>query len=338
VLISRASFGLITQLLDASAPFGEERLSSSLLPHPSSLSDERRALEGAAALGVGSLAEEVALGDDTTVPRFLQLQHAAAAHGLETFLRLRDLTDEALEVLRQGAAEAAARRAPGEIDPPGVRLVVDLGQPDKADLERWLQRPRGEDPQHPEGFGPGGHWSQALAFSVFAPDGETAMRRVERIARPLLQASQRPGIEQPVWLAGLGVGEAGATSDPGGVIQAAAHALALGIERIFLADGPAGGWWPDHLHTPPDPLRAFHTLAQRLDGATDILHLAPGQYRIGFPGRPDRCLLWKHPDTATLPAGLHGLLEITTPIGETRHVEAARLKLTAEPIFVDGAA
>jgi hypothetical protein len=332
--INRASFGLITQFLDADAPLAEERSSSSFIPHPFSLSDWGPALERTAALGAGSLAEEVVLGDDTTIPRFLQLQDAAAAHGLETFLRLRDLTDEALEMLRQVAAEAAAKLAPGQSSPPGLRLVVDLGQPDEAALARKLQRPWGERAREPGG--PGGNWSQALAFSVFAADGETALRRLERTTLPLLQAARRPGIEQPVWLAAFGVGELGATSDPDGVIQAAVHALALGIERVFLADGPSSGWWPDHLFIPPAPLQAFHILTRHLDGAAHVAHLAPGQYQITFPDQPDCYVLWKSPDISPLPAGLHGPLAITTPLGETRRVEAARLKLTAEPIFAQG--
>jgi hypothetical protein len=329
--ISRASFGLVTQLLDFAAPHRPEGSSSSLRPHPSSLVDWAPVLDWIAVLGAGALAEEVTLGDETTIPRFVQLQREARAAGLETFLRLRNLTDEALATLREVAAEAAAKLAPGEsAPPPGPRLIVDLGEPDEADLARWLPRPGARRPR--EAGGPGGSWSQALAFSLFAPDGETAIHRLQRIAPPLLEAAQRPGIEQPVWLAAFGLGEPG--DDPDGVIQTAAHALALGIERVFLAEGPTSGWWPDHLRTPPAPLQAFRTLARQLDGASRIAHNAPGQYHIPIPGQPDRYLIWKTDAASHLPDALHGPLEVTTPLGERRRVEAARLKLTPEPIFV----
>jgi hypothetical protein len=331
MLISHASFGLVTQLLDFAAPLGQEP-SSSLIPHPTSLEDWQPVLEWIAALGAGALAEEVTLGDETTIPRFVQLQREARAAGLETFLRLRNLTDEALATLREAAAEAAAKLAPGESVPPGPRLIVDLGEPDEADLARWLPRPGARRKR--DAGGPGGNWSQALAFSLFAPDGETAIRRLQQIAPPLLDAAQRPGIEQPVWLAAFGAGEPETPEDPDGTIQLAVHALALGIERVFLAEGPAGGWWPHHLRTPPAPLQAFRTLARQLDGAAGISRNAPGQYQISVPGQPERYLLWKSEAGSRPPDALHGQLEVTTPFGEVYHVEAARLKLTPEPIFV----
>ena len=115
----------------------------------------------------------------------------------------------------------------------------------------------------------------------------------------------------------------------------AAHALALGIERVFLADGPISGWWPDHLRTPPEPLQAFRTLIGRLDGAAGIACLTSGQYRIEIPGHPDRYLLWKSDTASGLPSGLKGRLEVTTALGETHRIDAARLKLTAAPVFVE---
>src|SRR5712692_1876054 len=108
--ISRASFGLVTQLLDFAAPLGD---AEALMPEKGAWGP---VLEWAAALGAGALAEEVILGDETTVARFIELQQEARTHGLEIFLRLRELTDEALGTLREMAARAAAKLAPGEID------------------------------------------------------------------------------------------------------------------------------------------------------------------------------------------------------------------------------
>jgi hypothetical protein len=283
---------------------------------------------------VGSIAEEVVLGEETTIERFMALQREAGEAGLQSYLRLRNLTDEALAILRERTAEFLASLPPGEHGPPSLKLIVDLGQPDEADLARWLPRPGQGEAFAFRSEGPGGQWSQALAFSVFARDGETALRRLERTALPLLEAALRPGVEQPVWLAAFGAEAPGGTIDPEAVIQVAAHALALGIERVFLADGPTGGWWPDHLRTPPEPLQAFRTLARSLDGAAGITYLAPGQYRIEFPEQPHRYLLWKTDRSSDLPPDLQGVLEITSALGETRRIAADRLKLTAEPIFV----
>jgi hypothetical protein len=337
--IRRACFGLVTQLLDFTAPLGVDRTQRERGEDPFADPGILRApLAWAAALGIGSLAEEVTLGEETTIERFMALQEQATDCGLESFLRLRNLTDEALIVLRERAAEFAARLTPGEHEPPQLKLIVDLGEPDEADLERWLPRPGRELAPAFGGEGPEGNWSQALAFSVFARDGETALRRLERIAEPLLEAAQRPGVEQPVWLAAFGAEEPGATANPDAVIQVAAHALALGIERVFLADGPIGGWWPDHLRTPPEPLQAFRTVARYLDGAAAITYVAPGQYRIEFAGQPDRYLLWRSDRSSELPAEVRGWLEITTALGETRRIAADRLKLTAEPVFVTAVA
>jgi hypothetical protein len=334
--ISRASFGLVTQLLDFTAPLGQERPLRSREDDP--FADPgilRPPLAWAAALGIGSLAEEVTLGDETTLERFMALQDEASAYDLETFLRLRNLTDEALAVLRERTAEVTANLAPGEPGPPNLKLIVDLGQPDEDDLARWLPRPGEEETPVFGGEGPEGNWSQALAFSVFARDGDTALRRLERVAQPLLDAAQRPGVEQPVWLAALGAEEPGGVADPEAVIQVAAHALSLGIERIFLADGPISGWWPDHLRNPPEPLQAFRTLAAHLDGAAQIACLGPGQYRIEIPEQRDRYLLWGSDNASGLPLGLEGLLGVTNCLGETHRLDSRRLKLTTEPIFVE---
>jgi hypothetical protein len=340
--ISRASFGLVTQLLDLTAdlPAGEERsadLGGSLPPSR----DEAWApiLTRARALGVGALAEEVALGGDETVRRFLELLDQAHAQELELFLRLRDLTDEAMSTLRAMATEAAARLSPGESGPPRLRPIVDLGEPNEEDLSRWLppRSPRNPDEESPAGWsdGPGGGWSPAIAFSVFAPDADTALRRLDRLATPLLDASERPGIELPVWLAAFGVGERGAAESPEGVIKVAVHALSLGIERLFLAANPEDGWWPADLRSPPPPLQAFRTLTERLDGGNSLTRVAAGQYRIEFSHRPDRYLLWNSAGSSPLLPGLRGPLEVTNPLGETHRVDRAQLVLTDEPIFVD---
>jgi hypothetical protein len=333
--IGRTSFGLVTQLLDFTAPFGTEALRGDRKDDPFSSPEVLRPPLGwAAALGVGSLAEEVVLGEETTIERFMTLQEEAGAYGLETFLRLRNLTDEALFTLRERAAQIAPDLKPGEHGSPSLKLIVDLGQPDEADLARWLRRPgQAGAPLFGEA-GPEGNWSQALAFSVFARDGETARRRLERTALPLLEAAQRPGVEQPVWLAAFGAEGPGTAADPEVVIQVAAHALSLGIERVFLADGPTGGWWPGHLRTPPEPLQALRTLVRCLDGAAGIVCLAPGQYRIEFAAQPSRYLLWKSDRTSELPAGLEGRLEVTSSLGGVRRIEPGQLKLTAEPLFV----
>src|SRR4051812_45649936 len=117
--ITRTSFGLVTQLLDL-APFSVEATA------PVTASGAwNPVVEQLTGVGVGAMAEEVTLGEDDTVARFLELQTAAHQHGLETFLRLRELSDEALQVLRDQAMEAAAKRAPGEVGPPSLRVMVD---------------------------------------------------------------------------------------------------------------------------------------------------------------------------------------------------------------------
>jgi hypothetical protein len=334
--ISRLTFGLVTQLLDLASTGKEDQ------PEPASQTDPRpsstawdRIVEQLGALGVGAVAEEVTLGNDETVERFLDLQAAAHRPGLETFLRLRELTDEALQALRAQAIEAAAKLAPGEASPPSLRLMVDLGQPDPEDVARWLPRhgltaPEAATPAD----GLGGGWGQALAFSLFAPDAASALRRLDQIADQLLEAAGRPGIEMPVWLAAFGVGDDGPGGSAAGVIQVAAHALSLGIERIFLAAGPEAGWWPADLRSPPPPLQAFRTLTHQLDGAARITRLTRGQYRIERWDETPRYLLWDSDDSARLPSDLGGPLHVTTALGETHAMEAERLRLTDEPIFV----
>jgi hypothetical protein len=281
----------------------------------------------------------VALGGDETVTRFMELLRQAREQDMELFLRLRGLTDEALSTLRELATEAAARLAPGETGPPNLRPIVDLGEPNEEDLSRWLppRSPGNAGKESRGGWedGPGGGWSPAIAFSVFAADADAALRRLERVATPLLDASEQPGVELPVWLAAFGVGERGAAESPGGMIKVAAHALALGIERLFLAASPEEGWWPADLRSPPPLLQAFRTLTERLDGAERLTRVAAGQYRIQFPHRPERHLLWSSVGASGLPPDLRGPLEVTSVLGETRRLDRTQFVLTDEPVFVD---
>lgn len=348
--ISRASFGLVTHLLDLTPQSRTEgrrsqagsgvgpRVSSSL--DSSTLDAWAAALDSIRALGAGALAEEVTLGETETVASCLHLQEAARHHGLEVFLRLHDLTDEALEYLREAERELAEKLAPGDTGPPRLQLMVDLGEPDEADLARWLPRrdraasPRGGLASLSPESGSGGGWSRALAFSLFDSVAEAALRRLDRIAALLLEAGSRPGVEQPVWLAAFGIGDEGAAGDPNGVIKIAAHALSLGIERVFLAAGPDDGWWPADLRMPPPPLQALRTLTGRLEGASHLVHIAPGQYRLEFPEQKPRFLLWKSPSGARLPTDLEGPLEVIDPLGHISQMEAARLRLTDQPVFV----
>src|SRR4051812_8828439 len=122
--IGRATFGLVTQFLDFTAPLGAEnprRREDDPFSAPGIL---RPPLAWAAALGVGSLAEEVTLGEETTIERFMALQTEAGAAGLQTFLRLRNLTDEALATLREQTVQFLERLTPGEHGPPTLKLIV----------------------------------------------------------------------------------------------------------------------------------------------------------------------------------------------------------------------
>jgi hypothetical protein len=332
--IRRAAFGLVTQLLDFCSH-------SHPLASPSAWEEVLALLD---ALAVGAAAEEVTLGDDETIERLLVLQDTAERHGLELFLRLRELAPEALWFLRERVLQARARLAPGETGPPGPRVLADLGQPGEQELTRWLSEQRrasarGSGERATEGGGagdgPAGGWSPALAFSIFASDGETALRQLDRVAASLLEAAGRPGVEQPVWLAAFHVGEPGAPDGPGGVLQVAAHALALGIERVFLAAGPEAGWWPADLRNPSPVLLAFRTFARYLDGADGVVRVAAGQYRIEFPDQPPHYLLWKSPDVVRRP-DLPVTVTVTTALGERRRLPAAALRLTDEPVFVAG--
>jgi hypothetical protein len=328
--ITSASFGLVTQLLDLTPDLDEPAADGGIAVSPWTA-----VLEQVQALGVGAIAEEVALGNAETVERFLALQAVAHALGIETFLRVQELSEEGLRALRERALEAGAKLSPGEMGPPELRVMADLGQPGEEELARWLPLPGSEQLEGGVWEGPAGAWGQALAFSLFAPDGESAIPALDRVADGLVDVAARPGVEQPVWLAAFGVGPEGALGDADGVVQVGAHALARRIERIFLAPGPAVGWWPADLRSPPPPLQAFRTLIAQTVGASDVVRLEPGRYRIVRPEEPERYLLWRSDGTAHLPAGLAGTLVVTSPLGEARHVEAERLRLSSEPLFVE---
>jgi hypothetical protein len=130
----------------------------------------------------------------------------------------------------------------------------------------------------------------------------------------------------PGWLTALHVGAE--VDAPTRAVQFAAHALALGIEKVFL--GPPWG-----MPVLEPTLQAYGLLGSHLEGASRIAQTARGQYRIEIPGRHNLYLLWAAVGIHRLPSSLQMPLHVTDLTGATRRVEATRLKLTAEPVFVD---
>jgi hypothetical protein len=171
--------------------------------------------------------------------------------------------------------------------------------------------------------------------------------RMEESLRAFAAGLRARGIQQPIWLTLRGEPSdtpaapdraADLAADPGvrrrtppdvriaRLVKHGAHALALGVPRIFLqlpaADAGA-------------TLRALRTLATWLDGARRITWLARGQYRAEFADRPNRYLLWADPEIQRLPSSLMGPLTVRDLSGEERRADTSSLRLTASPMLVE---
>ena len=118
----------------------------------------------------------------------------------------------------------------------------------------------------------------------------------------------------------------------------AAHALALGIQKLFIRLPEA---------EPAIGFRAVEILVRWLDGARRITWLARGQYRAEFAERPNRYLLWRDPELRRLPSSLQGpltlqdlsaLWEVMEPkLQPTATFVARRIDIESTLEMIDGA-
>jgi hypothetical protein len=196
----------------------------------------------------------------------------------------------------------------------GYRLVLSLGEAEPEAVSATVKALTPEATDLYDAVG----W----AFRATEDDPMVLNARVAVIQDALRQAPCR----LPAWLAMLEVGEE--PEAPARAVQFAAHVLALGVEKVFLAPP----WGAPVL----DPtLQAYSLLGHHLEGASRIAQTARGQYRIEVPGRHNLYLLWAAAGIHRLPSSLQMPLQVTDLAGATRRVAATHLKLAEQPVFVD---
>jgi hypothetical protein len=156
-----------------------------------------------------------------------------------------------------------------------------------------------------------------------ASDDVSALTAAARGAVERAKSASKP---LPCWLTALRVGDA--ADAPARAVKLAAHALALGVPRVYL-DPPWGSPMIEQT------LRAYAVMIRQLEGALRIALTAHGQYRIEIPGRQNRYLLWADPSIQRRPSSLQGPLSTTDLTGGWRRIEATRLKLEPDPVFVE---
>lgn len=169
----------------------------------------------------------------------------------------------------------------------------------------------------------------AISIEVTAEDDDP--KRIEGPLRAFVAGLRAQGLQQPLWLTLLGAppdpdAAVGPDAQVARLLKHGAHALALGVPRLFLQlPGEDAG----------PTLRAVRTLATWLDGARRITWLALGQYRAEFVNRPNRYLLWADPEIQRLPSSLMGPLTVRELAGEERRADTSTLRLTASPMLVE---
>jgi hypothetical protein len=135
------------------------------------------------------------------------------------------------------------------------------------------------------------------------------------------------GFAQPIWITDLVVPpEPAAEEQAAAIVKLAAHALALGVVRVFLRLGE---------ENPRPALFALGLLAAWMDGARRVTWIARGQYRAEFADRQSRFLLWADPKNERLPSSLQGPLHARDLTGAERRVETSSLRLAESPILVE---
>jgi hypothetical protein len=246
--------------------------------------------------------------------------------------------------LRPEGAACLAAVAEG----PGCHLELSLKEETATDLlngalisARELPVVLGLGPVHAAAPLPpteaAGAWdsSQVVAIGVEVTAEDDDPKRIEAPLRAFAAGLRARGLQQPIWptLLGEPIGTPPAPDaavDPetriARLLKHGAHALALGVPRLFL-QLPAADAGPT--------LRAVRTLATWLDGARRITWLALGQYRAEFVDRPNRYLLWADPEIQRLPSSLMGPLTVRDLAGEERRADTSSLRLTASPMLVE---
>jgi hypothetical protein len=183
----------------------------------------------------------------------------------------------------------------------------------------------------PEGLD-GGLLARVVALGVEVATGEEDPKRIEAPLRAFAAGLRERGLSQPIWLtlaeelSASSRDQAAADTRVARLLKYGAHALALGVPKLFLRL-----WEEDAGPT----LRALRTFAAWLDGAQRITWLARGQYRAEFADRPNRYLLWADPEIRRVPSSLQGPLTVWDLTGEARRVETSALRLTESPVLVE---
>jgi hypothetical protein len=188
----------------------------------------------------------------------------------------------------------------------------------------------------------------ALGVEVTAGE-EDDPKRIEAPLRGFAAGLRERGLQQPIWVTlveappassgpasrrdavpqragGEGCGHTAADARVARLLKYGAHALALGVPKLFLR------LWEEEAGP---TLRALRTFAAWLDGAQRITWLARGQYRAEFVDRPNRYLLWADPEIRRVPSSLQGPLAVRDLAGDERRVETSNLRLTESPVLVE---
>jgi hypothetical protein len=238
---------------------------------------------------------------------------AEAADGAGCYLELRLSHETATEVANRALVTAG-----------DLPIVLGLGPaeaptplPPPEDLSRWDA-------------------ASIAAVGVEVASGEDDdPKRIEEPLRAFAGGLRAHGMQQPIWPTVLGEPPAPASADHGAaasdgraarLLKFGAHALALGVPKLFLKRSETD---------PEATLRAIRALAAWLDGARRITWLARGQYRAEFVDRPNRYLLWAEPEIQRLPSSLMGPLTLRDLAGEERRIETTNLRLADSPVLVE---
>ncbi len=156
---------------------------------------------------------------------------------------------------------------------------------------------------------------------------------------------RRRHIDVPIWLDETGDNAKDFNLQAERVVKYLAHAASLGFERINLHglwDFYPPEFWGVLENTPSGevPVRkpsffAFQALGSRIGRNRAVEFLGPGRYKVLRPSLGPVYILWAEGANSETPCFLHGRLRVTNVKNRQTETDAAKLKLSESPVFVE---
>ncbi|HUZ47833.1 MAG TPA: hypothetical protein VMW54_14450 [Terriglobia bacterium] len=236
------------------------------------------------------------------------------------------------------SADPAARVIAPALASPGVELAGDT-RINATFLDQVLAAGELQGPHYP--------YFDVLDFHNY-PQGYGTRPNVYALNAAygyVTKALHRHHLNLPIWLDETGDNSKDFNLQAERVVKYLAHAASLGFERINLHglwDFYPPEFWGVLENTPSGevPVRkpsffAFQALVSKIGKNRGVEFLGPGRYKALRPSAEPVYVLWSEGANTQTPCFLKGRLRVTNVKNQQAEMDAANLKLSESPIFVE---